>query len=112
MSADRQAIVVSFADGSRISPRVQRTERLVRPLGGDFNVRVKRVPGGPGRAMGRPKRALPRRAARRALRPLLLDQFEITARSTLRGWKPSAKGALLIGWPFSPIYVAASKLLA
>jgi hypothetical protein len=30
----------------------------------------------------------------------------------LRGWKPSARGALLIGWPFSPIYLAAVRLVA
>jgi hypothetical protein len=111
MSADRQAIVVSFADGNRISPRVQRTERLVSALESEFDFRVERVPGGPERAMGPFKGTLPRRAARRALRPLVLDPFEITARSTLRRWKPSARGALLIAWPFSPIYIAASHLL-
>jgi hypothetical protein len=30
----------------------------------------------------------------------------------MRGWKPSARGALLIGWPFSPVYIAASHLVA
>ena len=50
--------------------------------------------------------------ARRALRALLLDEFELAARRTLRGWKPSARGALLIGWPFSPIYLAAVRLVA
>ncbi len=112
MSADRQAIVVSFADGSRISPRVQRTERLVGALEGDFGFRVERLPGEPRRATGPLKRTLPRRAARRALRPLVLDSFEIAARLALRGWKPSARGALLIGWPYSPIYIAASQLVA
>lgn len=112
MSADRQAIVVSFADGSRISPRVQRTDQLVNALEEDFGFRVERLPDGPRRAAGPLKRTLPRRAARRALRPLLLDSFEITARFTLRRWKPSAEGALLIAWPFSPIYVAASQLVA
>jgi hypothetical protein len=73
---------------------------------------VERLPGGPGDATGRLKGTLPRRVARRALRPLVLDPFEITARSTLRRWQPSARGAVLIAWPFSPIYIAASKLLA
>jgi hypothetical protein len=111
MSADRQAIVVSFADGNRISPRVQRTERLASALESEFDFRVERVPDRPGPG-GPLKRTLPRRAARRALRPLVLDPFEITARFTLRRWKPSARGALLIGWPFSPIYIAASQLVA
>jgi hypothetical protein len=30
----------------------------------------------------------------------------------MRGWKPSARGALLIAWPFSPAYIAASHLVA
>ena len=112
MSADRQAIVVSFADGNRFSPRVQRTERLVSALERGFDFRVGRVPGPPGRAPGPLKTTLPRRVARRALRPLVLDPFEIRARVALRRWKPSARGALLIGWPFSPIYIAASQLHA
>ena len=42
----------------------------------------------------------------------VLDEFELAARGRLRGWKPSARGALLIGWPFSPIYLAAVRLVA
>jgi hypothetical protein len=112
MSADRQAIVVSFADGDRFSPRVQRTERLVSALERDFGFGVERVPGPPRRAMGPLRTTLPRRVARRALRPLVLDRFEIPARSALRRWNPSARGALLIGWPFSAIYLAAKQLVS
>jgi hypothetical protein len=49
---------------------------------------------------------------RKVLRPLVLDSVEIPARLALRGWKPSGRGALLIGWPFSPICIAASHLVA
>jgi hypothetical protein len=42
----------------------------------------------------------------------VLDKLEISARGVMRGWKPSGIGALLIGWPYSPIYVAASHLVA
>jgi hypothetical protein len=112
MSADRQAIVVSFAGDSRFSPRVQRTERLVSALEREFDFGVERVPGPPGHAAGPLRATLPRRVARRTLRPVVLDAFEIPARVALRGWKPSARGALLIGWPFSPVYIAASHLVA
>ncbi|MGH2983578.1 MAG: hypothetical protein ACRDK5_04885 [Solirubrobacterales bacterium] len=112
MSADRQAIVVSFAGDDPFSPRVQRAAHLATALERQFDFRVERVPGQPGHAMGRFNATLPRRVARRAVGPLVLDSFEIPARLTLRGWKPSGRGALLVGWPFSPIYVAASHLLA
>jgi hypothetical protein len=112
MSVDRQAIVVSFAVDNPLWPRAQRTTHLATALERDFDFRVERVPGQPGHAVGPFKATLPRRVARRALRPVVLDSFEIPARFALRGWKPSGRGALLIGWPFSPISIAASHLLA
>jgi hypothetical protein len=112
MSADRQAIVVSFARGGRFSPRVQRTAHLVNALDREFDFRVERIPSHPGHRMGPFKAALARRVAWRGLRPLVLDSFEVPARWAMRGWKPSARGALLIGWPFSPVYIAASHLVA
>lgn len=111
MSTAGQAIVVSFADDGPFSPRVQRAGHLATALE-QLDFRVERVPGPPGHAVGPFKATLPRRVARRALRPLVLDSFEIPARLALRGWKPSGRGALLIGWPFSPIYIAASHLIA
>jgi hypothetical protein len=109
MSADRQAIVVSFAADSPISPRVQRTTHLVKALEQQFDFRVERVPTRP---VDPSQATLPRRLARRALRPLVLDPFEVPARSALRAWKPSGSGALLIAWPYSPVYIAASRLVA
>jgi hypothetical protein len=108
MSDERQAIVVSFAAGSAISPRVQRTEHLVSALEREFDFQVERVPA---REVDPFKGRLPRRVARRALRPLVFDSFELPARLALRGWEPSATGALLIAWPYSPIYIAASRLV-
>jgi len=108
MSADRQAIVVSFAADSPMSPRVQRTDHLVTALERQFGFRVERVPG---QAVDPYGGQLPRRVARRALRALLLDPFELPARFALRGWRPSGRGALLIAWPYSPIYLAASRLV-
>jgi hypothetical protein len=109
MSDERQTIVVSFAADSPISPRVQRTEHLVTALEREFDFRVERVPT---QGVDPFKGALPRRVARRALRPLVLDPFELPARLALRGWQPSARGALLIAWPYSPVYIAASRLVA
>jgi hypothetical protein len=110
MSPDRQAIVVSFGDNP-FWPRVQRARHLATVLEREFDFRVERVPHS-GQVVGPFKTTLPRRVGRRALQPLVLDSFEIPARSALRGWKPSGSGALLIGWPFSPISIAAQHLVS
>jgi hypothetical protein len=41
-----------------------------------------------------------------------MDDYEIPARLMLRGWEPSAAGAVLIGWPWSPICLAAPRLVS
>jgi hypothetical protein len=108
-----EAIVVSFAGGN--SPRSQRTARVTEALEGDFGYRVERVPAprpGPDGLEVPLKSALHRRLVRRALQPLLLDEWELAARGMLRGWEPSARGAVVIGWPYSPIYLAAKRLVA
>jgi hypothetical protein len=110
-----KAIVVSFAGGNPFSPRAQRTARVAQSLEHDFGYRVERVPTPvPGKdgLRGPLKHTPPRRVVRRALNALLLDEFELAARGRLRGWKPSARGALLIGYPYSPLYLAAVRLVA
>jgi hypothetical protein len=110
---ERSASVVSFAEVGGdlpISPRVQRTRHLTNALEREFGFRVERVPAQP--LKGRSNAVLRHRVSRKALRPLVMDSFEIPARLSLRGWKPAASGALLIAWPFPPIYVAASHLVA
>jgi hypothetical protein len=107
---DRRATVVSFATGNPIWPRFQRTTHLASAFEREFEFRVERVPDP--EQTGSFKGTPPPRLARKALRPLVLDSFEIPARLALRDWTPSGRGALLIGWPFSPLYIAASRLLA
>jgi hypothetical protein len=106
--------VVSFAKlagNTPISPRVQRTAHLTAALEREFEFGVTRVPEDLDRA-DLARGLVPTGLARKALRPLLLDQIEIPARVVMRGWQPSGEGALLIGWPYSPIYVAASRFVA
>jgi hypothetical protein len=111
----RRAIVVSFAEFAGdlpISPRVQRTAHLTAALEREFDFRVEGMPEHLGRAGQTNRGSLPRGLARKALGPFVLDHLEIPARGVMRGWKPSGSGALLIGWPYSPIYLAASRLVA
>jgi hypothetical protein len=109
---DRKAVVVSFAEFAGdlpISPRIQRTAHLTSALEREFGLRVARVPDDLARRRGS---SPPRGLVRKALGPLVLDHLEIPARMMTRDWRPSGRGALLIGWPYSPIYVAASRLVA
>jgi hypothetical protein len=114
-SPDRKAIVVSFAELAGelpISPRIQRTAHLTAALEREFEFGVARVPEHLARAADPSRKSLSRGLARKALSPLVLDHLEIPARVVMRGWRPSGRGALLIGWPYSPIYIAASHLVA
>jgi hypothetical protein len=43
---------------------------------------------------------------------LLLDKYELWSRRRFRSWRPAAEGALLIGFPFSPLVYAARRLAA
>jgi hypothetical protein len=43
---------------------------------------------------------------------LLLDKYELWSRRMFRSWSPRADGALLIGFPFSPLVYAARRLRA
>jgi hypothetical protein len=86
---------------------------VAQALEGDLGYTVERFPPSQSWPQDREvplKPALPRRLARRALQPLLLDEWELAGRGMLRGWKPSGRGAVLIGWPYSPIYLAARRL--
>jgi hypothetical protein len=112
---DRRAIVVSFAEFAgdlSISPRIQRTAHLTAALERECGFRVARVPEHLRHAERASQELLPNGLVRKALGPFVLDRLEIPARRMMRGWKPSGRGALLIGWPYSPLYLAASHLVA
>jgi hypothetical protein len=42
----------------------------------------------------------------------LLDKYELWSRQRFRTWSPTAAGALLIGYPFSPLVYASRRLVA
>ena len=107
--------MVSFAELAGelpISPRIQRTAHLTAALEREFEFGVSRVPEHLARAAVPSRKSGPKGLARKALSPLVLDHLELPARVLMRGWRPSGRGALLIGWPYSPIYIAASHLVA
>jgi hypothetical protein len=98
-----------------LSPRGQRTLHTVNALSRIGEVSREGAQGLPGWLAGdstRTRSPRYRKAARRLLDEVLLDKYELSARSSLRHWDPSVDGAVLIGHPFSPLPVAAQRLAA
>jgi hypothetical protein len=94
--------VVSFCARLPHAPRGERTRRLIAALEPDWEVRL---------VEGPPSRAWPALTAR--LRgSVLIDPYEFESWRAFRRWEPSGDLALLIGWPFSPLFAARRRLAA
>jgi hypothetical protein len=115
---ERRLVVVSYLAHAPLSPRGVRTRALVERLSRDWEVELVAgpAPGASPRAGGAASAADGRPLARRALAHahsrLLLDRYEPWARRRLRGWRPRAAAAVLVGFPFSPPALAARALTA
>jgi hypothetical protein len=53
-----------------------------------------------------------RKIIARARKRILLDNQEIWSHLNFRSWQPDVDGALLIGWPMSPLVYASARLAA
>jgi hypothetical protein len=107
MRSGCQVSVVSFCGDGPFSPRVQRTRILASALEERFGFDVERVPDD---RDGEAAFALPFRAVHRITRPMFIDRYEPLAAWRLPHWTPRGCGALLIGYPFSPLYHSARRL--
>jgi hypothetical protein len=100
--------VVSYYAADALTPRGARTQAIVAALRPHADVRVLGAPAGPGR------RTWWHRARDRALGDVgsrwLIDQFEPWSWRALGYRRVHADVALLIGYPFSPLVVAARAL--
>lgn len=115
MTESPRAIVVASDTGSHLAPRQERAEILSVALEKRFGFQVERVPAKSNRGQASLgdtsySRPVPFLGARQFLAKGLLDIYEPSAVWGLRGWQPRASGALLIGYPFSPLYHAAKRL--
>ncbi len=116
MSAAR-IVVVSYLAHDPFSPRGIRTRALVRELERQRLVELIAAPAPSPATDGTPllHRLTPlaaRRWAGRLPDTVLIDRLEAWSRARFRTWEPQADGALLIGYPFSPLSYAASRLAA
>ncbi len=113
----RRFAVVSWSGAQplHLSPRGQRTEAHLRALaefGEVERVGAGRIPQWLGGDSSRRRSSLARRLARRAVAAVLVDKYEPGAWRALRGWQPEADAAVLIGFPWAPLPLAADRLAA
>jgi hypothetical protein len=102
-------VVVSHQAHVQFSPRGIRTRELVDALEGDW--RVELIAGAPAPGGGlRTDRSIARKAGQYIHSSLLLDKLELWSARRFRSWQPHAAGAVLIGFPFSPLVYAARRL--
>ncbi len=106
-------MVVSGYGYDEVTPRGQRTKRLVEALGNEWDVELVAIEGH--RWNASPDGSDPRFARLRAplvrtVRKGLLDRWEPWSIRNLARWRPHADAALLIASPWSPVAYASRRL--
>jgi hypothetical protein len=106
--------VVSYLANAQFSPRGIRTRALLGELRREWSVELISgpAPASPATGSSPPARRPLRRALNYIHSSLLLDKYELWSRRRFASWRPSTDGALLIGFPFSPVIYAARRLTA
>ena len=112
--ADRRLVVVSYMANAPFSARGIRTRALLEYLERRWSVELIAGPTDrPGRQhRGAGRFLISRKALRLASSATMLDKFEPWSRFRFRSWRPHTRGALLIGFPFSPLVYASRRLVA
>jgi hypothetical protein len=107
-------VVVSYLANAAFAPRGIRTRELLRALERERPVDLIAGPieGSPDGVVPAAGRTLLRKALQYVHSSVLLDKFEFWSRRRFRSWRPDAAGALLIGFPYSPLVYAARRLQA
>jgi hypothetical protein len=110
----RRLTVVSAYAHNPLTPRGQRTQRVVESLSRGWDVDLIALPPSAVSRNGSPARgrSVARRVASRALHSVMLDRWEPWSIRRFRGWRPEADGALLVAYPWSPVAAAARRLRA
>lgn len=106
--------VVSYAAHTPRVPRGERTQQLLIALRRQWSVEL--VAASPAESVNssRPRtgRSTLRKTLHSAHSSVLLDKYELWSLRRLLAWNPKAAGALLIGFPFSPLVYASRRLNA
>lgn len=105
-------IVVSYLAHAPLTPRGVRTRALLDGLRREWTVELVAGPAGTAGTSETQQvgRSMVRRTLSLAHSYAMLDRFEPWSWRRFRSWRPGADGALLIGFPFSPLAYAAPSL--
>lgn len=108
----RRLAIVSALGNRPQGPRAVRTRALADAFRADWDVELiaQRYSATAQPAAAPARASRPRRLAGRAVQAVLLDRWEPWSRRELGRWTPDVDAALLIGFPFSPLVVAARRL--
>jgi hypothetical protein len=110
---ESRIIVVSYLANAPFSPRGIRARAVVEGLRHVSSVELIAGPADKSQSSASPR--VGRRPLRKALHfvhsSFLLDKFELWSRRRFASWRPRADGALLIGFPFSPLVYASRRLV-
>lgn len=104
--------VVSYLGHDPFTPRGVRTRALVEALGCDWTIEQHSSSSLHAAPPARTSVRHARKVIARARKRVLLDNQEIWSRLHFQTWDPNVDGALLIGWPMSPLVYAAARLCA
>jgi hypothetical protein len=107
-------VVVSAFAHEPLIPRGDRTREIVAALRDEWSVEVVAKPTAGPDSVPSPQvgRTLVRRMLNYAHSSLLLDKFEPWSLRRFGSWRPRGDGAVLIGYPFSPLVYASRRLAA
>jgi len=108
--SDRRLAVVSYLANDPLTPRGPRTKALVKALERHWAIELHSSSA----LHAAPDRRAAVRRARKVVagvsKRLILDPQEPWSYHRFGSWKPQVDGALLIGWPMSPLVYAAARL--
>jgi hypothetical protein len=112
-ASSQRLIVVSYLANAPFPPRGVRTQALLEALQREWSIELIAAPSGSSRGSTSPQvsRSVPRKILRLVHSSILLDKYEPWSRRRFRSWRPEAAGALLIGFPFSPLVYASRRLV-
>lgn len=106
-------VIVSGFGEDAMTPRGQRTQQLIKALGGGWEVELISMPAqghrGGGGTSGRSRA---RSFASWGVAQTLFDRWEPWSRKRFSGWRPAADAAVLVVAPWSPAAIAAPRLRA
>jgi hypothetical protein len=108
----RRLVVVSYMADAPFSPRGIRTRMLLEALRHDWKLELVAGPATskPYATRSRVAPSFVRTISRVAHSSVLFDKHELWSRHRFRSWHPDAGGALLVGFPFSPLVYASRRL--